>query len=302
MSAKEELQRLVDILSDYECAHLLSTVQDIAAGERFWESDISILYNEFVKTRVHNVSSQNIPSIIPAAPVVEGEFFVPIPIAKSYTGAPQVGLPTPQRISTVFSETLLSRRSRRDYSGGSISPSQLSALLQHACGITGHTAGYGYTRLPLRSFPSAGGLQAPEVYLSVQAVESISPGLYHYRPMDHVLESLRPGEYGRILRNMTLGQPWMETAAVVFMITGYYERLRWKYGERAYRYMCMDTGFLGENLYLAAEALELGACAIAGFVDDSLEGLLGIDGQDEMILLLMTVGVPQGRQENNSEV
>ena len=78
------------------------------------------------------------------------------------------------------------------------------------------------------------------------------------------------------------------------MLTGYYDRLRWKYGERAYRYMCMDTGFLAENLYLAAEAMGLGACAIAGFIDDAVEKLLGVDGKSEVVLLLATVGVRRG--------
>jgi SagB-type dehydrogenase family enzyme len=57
--------------------------------------------------------------------------------------------------------------------------------------------------------------------------------------------------------------------------------------------MCIDTGYLGQNIYLVAEALGLGACAIAGFVDDALEQLLGVDGKNEMILLLTAVGVPR---------
>jgi SagB-type dehydrogenase family enzyme len=295
MSVKEELQKLVDVLSDYECGHLLNAVQDIASGERFWESDIGILYNEYVKARYFNVS-RNLPNVIPAGLVAEEGIFAPIPIVKSYAGASRVELPRPERISATFSETLLRRRSRRDYTGESISLGRLSTLLQHACGSTDFVAGYGYTRLPLRSFPSAGGLQAPEVYLAAVAVDGLPPGLYHYYPVDHVLESLKPGDYGQTLRGVALGQPYIETSAVVFVITGYYERLRWKYGERAYRYMCMDAGFLGENLCLAAEALGLGACAIAGFIDDVLEELCGINGQDEMVLLLMTVGVPRNPQ------
>ncbi|MBW7883909.1 MAG: SagB/ThcOx family dehydrogenase, partial [Caldilineaceae bacterium] len=90
--------------------------------------------------------------------------------------------------------------------------------------------------------------------------------------------------------NLSLGQPYVASAAAVFLISGYYERLRWKYGERAFRYMCMDVGFLAQNIYLVGEALKLGVCAIAGFVDDAVEDLLGINGQDEVGLLLVTVG------------
>ena len=72
---------------------------------------------------------------------------------------------------------------------------------------------------------------------------------------------------------------------------GNHERLRWKYGERAYRFLCIDAGVLPEDLLLTAEALGLGACAISGFADDLVEELLEINGRDEIALLLVTVGV-----------
>ena len=129
-------------------------------------------------------------------------------------------------------------------------------------------------------------------YLSIQAVEGVDPGIYHYHPVDHALERIKPGNHGSALRNLALDQPWVETAAVVMIITGFYERLRWKYQARGYRFMCMDAGFLAENICLTAQALSLGACAIAGFIDDALETLLGIDGEDEVPLLLISVGTP----------
>ena len=181
----------------------------------------------------------------------------------------------------------------------SASLGQLSTLLQHACGITGFVAAYNFTRLPLRSFPSHGGLQAPEIYLSAQAVDGLSAGIYHYHVIDHVLESLNPGNHRQKLCTLAFNERHVESSAVVFLITGYYERLRWKYGERAYRFMCIDAGFLGENLYLVAEALELGACAISGFAQDGVEELLGIDGKEEMALMLLTIGVRQDIEGGN---
>jgi SagB-type dehydrogenase family enzyme len=290
MSAKEELQRLVDLLSDYECENLLGTVRKVTVGERFWETDISILYNEQVKTRSTGISPSS-ASTIPTIPATEEGLFLPIPIVKAYKSVPRIELPLPGYPDISLTKTILRRRSRREYNGKAISLHQLSTLLQLACGTTGFLPGYDYDRLPLRTFPSAGGLQSPEVYLSVQAVTGVPSGLYHYHLVDHALECLSPGDHSLTLSTLALGQPYLDAAAVVILISGYYERVRWKYGERAYRYMCMDAGFLAENLYLAAEALELGACAIAGFVDDAVERFLGIDGQDEMALLLVSVGV-----------
>jgi len=294
MSNKEELKRLVDVLGEDECAHLLRSVQHVAGGQRFWEGDVALLYNEYVKAH-YATFEENPNTVVSAGPEMEGGVFAPIPIVKPYLGAERVTLPDAEVLPTTVTQAMIGRRSRREYSGGAISLLQLSTLLQHSCGTTGFMRAYDYTRIPLRSFPSSGGLQAPELYLSVQAVDGVPPGLYHYHVIDHALESVRAGNHGATLRTLALGQPYVEASAVVFLICGNYERVRWKYGERAYRYMCMDVGFLGENIYLAAEALGLGACAIAGFIDDVIEDLLGINGQDEMILLLLTLSVLQSK-------
>jgi len=291
MSSKDDLLRLVSTLSEYECSQLMGLVGGTVAGNRFWETDIATLYNESVKLRYFNVT-RNAAAAAPPVPVVEDGIFAPIPILKSYSAAERVALPAPPSIVSEFGETLLNRRSERDYDGRAISLEVLSALLQHGCGTTGFAPAYGYNRLPLRTFPSSGGLQAPEVYLSAQAVEGVNPGIYHYHPVDHALELIKPGNHGAALRNLALDQPWVETASVVMIITGFYERLRWKYQARGYRFMCMDAGFLAENICLSARALSLGACAIAGFIDDALETLLGIDGEDEVPLLLISVGPP----------
>jgi SagB-type dehydrogenase family enzyme len=297
MSAKDELHRLVDVLSEYECKYLLDSVQDIAEGERFWEGDFGLLYNDYVKLRYVNISRT--PSPIPS---VEDDAFVPIPIIKAYAGAQRLQLPASERLNASLTETLTRRRSRRDYNGTSLSLIQLSTLLRHASGVTGFVPGYRYTRLPLRSFPSHGGLQAPEIYLSVQAVDGLPDGIYHYHALDHVLESLTPGDHSQRLCTLTFHERFVETSAVVFLITGYYERLRWKYGERAYRFMCMDAGFLGENFYLVAEALGLGACAISAFAQDEVEELLGIDGKEEIALMLLAVGVRPDNEKVSAEV
>lgn len=290
MSAKAEISRLIGALSEYECGHLLSAFQDVAAGERFWESEISRVYQEHVKTRLSN-RDQRADDVVPIGPDTSSGIFAPIPIAKSYPGAERLPLAMPRVLDAPFGDTLLERRSRRDYTGAAIDEVELATLMRYACGITGATSGYGYRHLPLRTFPTSGGLQSPEVYLSIQAVSGIAPGLYHYHVVDNVLETLREGQSGPFLTALSFQQAQVASASVVVLITGCFERLRWKYGQRAYKYMCMDVGYLGQNICLTAEAMGLGACAIAGFVDDAIEQWLGIDGHNEMLLLLTTVGV-----------
>jgi SagB-type dehydrogenase family enzyme len=285
---KRELQQLIDLLSDEECAWLLGAVRDVAEGERFWEGDSGIFYNEFVKQRYFRMPRR--AQSVPAAAGTEHDF-VPLHVVKSYSGASRVELPAPEPLSAPMTDVLMGRRSRRDYSGTAISLAEFSSLLQHGCGVTGFVSAYGYSRLPLRSFPSHGGLQSPEVYVSIQAVEEIPPGIYHYHPVDHVLESLRPGDHRERLYSLAFNETHIRMASVVLLITGCYGRLRWKYGERAYRFICLDAGFVGENFYLVAEALGLGTCAVSGFAQDAAEELLGVDGKEEMALFLLSVGV-----------
>jgi SagB-type dehydrogenase family enzyme len=292
MAAKEDLCRLVNLLSTEECEVLLKTIDRVTVGERYWEDDIATYYNEYVKTRHRDIDRD--PSLVPAVPVSDG-IFSPVPVVKGYPLAERVILPEHGQLGKGLTEILERRRSQRDYTGDSISLSELSTLLKHACGITGSIKAYGYERLPLRTFPSAGGLQAPEVYIIVQAVEGLRSGVYHYHAINNALEVVKQGDYRSLLVQIALDQPQIEKAAVVFAVTGSYERLRWKYGPRAYRYMCMDAGFLSENLCLAGQAMELGVCAYAGFIDDMLENFLGVNGQDEVALLLLSVGVANSR-------
>src|SRR2546426_6074150 len=127
VSAKEELQSLVGLLSEYECWHLMHAIQDITAGERFWEGDVGIFYNEYIKARYHNFI-RNPSSIIPVDLSIEEGIFAPIPIVKSYTDAGRIPLPAPEPLRATLTETLLYRRSRRDYTGQAISLVQLSTL------------------------------------------------------------------------------------------------------------------------------------------------------------------------------
>ena len=69
-------------------------------------------------------------------------------------------------------------------------------------------------------------------------------------------------------------------SAVTFIWVAVTERMYWRYGERGYRYLHLDAGHVCQNLYLAAEAIQCGVCAIAAFDDDLLNEVLQLDGQE----------------------
>jgi nitroreductase len=65
-----------------------------------------------------------------------------------------------------------------------------------------------------------------------------------------------------------------------------------KYGDRAYRYLHLDAGHLGQRMNLGAIYLDVGVSGIGGFFDDQVNEVLGIP-EDEAVLYITTLGVPR---------
>lgn len=196
----------------------------------------------------------------------------PIPAAKTEGG-------------TGIWEAIAQRRSIRAYGSRQLSFQELAQLLWATQGVTVRLGGY-----LLRAAPSAGALYPLETYLVCNRVEGLSPGLYHLYVPDWELEFLREGDLSGELTEALLGQGMAQLAAVVFAWSAVVDRSKWKYKERAYRYIYMDAGHTGENLYLASTALGLGCCTVGAFFDDEVNGVLGIDGVEETALYLGCVG------------
>jgi SagB-type dehydrogenase family enzyme len=178
------------------------------------------------------------------------------------------------------------RRSRRDYdSRKRLSCEALAILLWATQGIT---ARWGDTLF--RAAPSAGGLFPVETYLNVRSVDQLESGIYHFRPADFNLEFLRKGNFSGGLAEAALEQAIVGDAQVTFIWSAILARGKWKYRERAYRYIYLDAGHIAQNLYLAGEALGLGVCAVGAFLDDDVNRLLGIDGIEETVIYMAAVG------------
>jgi SagB-type dehydrogenase family enzyme len=205
---------------------------------------------------------------------------------KEYAWAEQIPLPSPDDFRGLYTEDAIQRRrSVRDYSGQPMTREELSRLLYYTGGINAERWGH-----RLRSAPSAGALYPIEVYLVVHRVESLKPGLYHYAVRNHTLELLRARDLrGEIVRH-GLMQEFLGQANLVLVFTAIFQRLRWKYQERTYRYALLEAGHLGQNVYLAAASMGMGACAVGAFLDDDLNAMLEVDGQHEAAIYMLSVG------------
>ena len=250
-----------------------------AAGWLIRPSDVGRLPGEDFGALYHRASS---PGFADALGALIGWGVQPSR-TKDYPGAARLTLPpvsAPPELSVA--RAIDRRRSLRDYAGRPLSTADLSWLLGAATGITGPGG--------LRAAPSAGAQYPIETYVVASRVEGIEPGIYHYAAADHALERVRGGTFGGDLVIAGLGQEFLGQAPVVLVLSAIFQRLRWRYRERAYRYALLEAGHIGQNVYLAAEAADLGACAVGAFFDDAINRLLDIDGAEEAALLLVPVG------------
>jgi len=207
---------------------------------------------------------------------------------KSFPGTPRFKLDPPLREGGMpLWEAIGRRRSVREYKNIALTSTELSQLIWAGQGVTKKISGY-----ELRAAPSAGALYPVETYLFIQNVDGFERGIYHYSAKEHTLELLRQGDFRSALVEAALDQDFLAEAAVVFAWTAVFGRSKWKYRERAYRYVYLDAGHIAQNVALAAVALGLGSCQVAALYDDEVNALIGVDGQEESILYLTSVGRP----------
>jgi len=210
---------------------------------------------------------------------------------KEYPQANKIELPSPREACSnpwqaMSLETALKhRRSVRDFEHKPISLGQLSYLLWASTGIQRIEGGYEF-----RTAPSAGALYPIETYVIANDVSKLEGGVYHYSVRAHKLDELRRGDLRRQITQAAMGQDMCATAAAVFVWSAVFERCKWKYGQRAYRYVYLDAGHIAENLALAAVSLNLGSCEIGALFDDEVNAILGIDGEQESTILMAVIG------------
>ena len=183
---------------------------------------------------------------------------------------------------------LAGRRSRRKFAPRSLSLAELSFLLWATQGVREVVGGGQAT---LRTVPSAGAMHPLETYLIVGRVEGLAAGVYRYLAVEHQLLALGcPEDLPARATAAALGQGFAGDSAAVFVWACLPYRGEWRYRAEAHKLALLDAGHVGQNLYIACEAIGCGTCAIAAYDQEALDSLLGLDGQEEMAVYLAPVG------------
>ena len=200
-------------------------------------------------------------------------------MAESYE---HIKLPNPRIMGEQSVEMLFKqRRSVRSYQKSPLNLAEVGQLLWSAQGVSDAQG--------LRTAPSAGALYPLKLFVVVGDVNELSPGIYQYNPKDHSLLKTANGDLRKSLKKAALDQTCVGDAAIIFVFTAIYQRTTWKYGKRGVRYVHMEVGHAGQNLFLQAEGLGLGTVVVGAFDDDEVREVLNLD-TDVQPLSLMPVG------------
>ncbi len=161
---------------------------------------------------------------------------------------------------------------------------ELSRILFFSYGVTAIMDSPKIDKTYMRAAPSAGGLYPSEVYLVFRDQPFINDGIYHYHGKEHHLVPVVEGSFWEKIAAYFIHQPALSEAGFLILLSGIYERSAWRYGERGYRRILLDTGHLLSNLSLMAREAGFLAYPLSGFQDTFLNSLLFLGDSTEVCL------------------
>jgi SagB-type dehydrogenase family enzyme len=128
------------------------------------------------------------------------------------------------------------------------------------------------------------------LYLYVNRVTGLDPGVYRYRPDCHELILIKRGDVARRAAYLSLEQELGAHACVVFSMIADLERAAASFGNRGYRYAHIEAGFIGQGLYLGAEAVGWNATGIGAFYDDDVLQFLELSPEQGQVIYHFAIG------------
>ncbi|GBF54263.1 hypothetical protein N0824_02126 [Microcystis sp. 0824] len=163
---------------------------------------------------------------------------------------------------------------------------RISRIVGCSYGLTAKIATMG-SPLYLRSAPSAGGLYPAEVYLISRGTEFLPAGLYSYQGQSHSLLLFWESDVWTNLQSACFWNPVLENTDIAVVTSAIFYRSAWRYEDRAYRRIFLDTGHLLGNIELSASINDYRAHLIGGFNDSQMNELLYLDSEKESVMTVI---------------
>jgi SagB-type dehydrogenase family enzyme len=165
----------------------------------------------------------------------------------------------------------------------------LGRLLFLSAGITKKRR-YPGGEILFRAASCTGALYHIDLYVVTTKVQGLDAGVYHFGPHDLSLRKLREGDLRGTLIEATSRESSISKAPTIIICTSTFWRNSWKYQSRAYRHTFWDGGTILANLITSANAYKIPSRIVAGFVDETVNGLLGLDTNREVAVSLAPLG------------
>ncbi|MDC0832512.1 SagB/ThcOx family dehydrogenase [Geitlerinema sp. CS-897] len=175
---------------------------------------------------------------------------------------------------------------------------RLSRLLYCTYGVTARIPTLSHDDLLLRAAPSAGGLYPAEVYLISRGISELPPGLYNYQSRDRSLLCFWDSNPWDDLQKSCFWHPALETTRLAIVTTAVFFRSAWRYQDRAYRRIHLDTGHVLGNLELAAAFTDYRPHLIGGFCDEAVDRLLYLDPEEEGAIAVIPLADLRDREQH----
>lgn len=236
--------------------------------------------------RLYHEHSAIGPGWAPTMTVEEAEALTERLDYKRYPDAVQVSLPTTRPLSAGLEDAIRRRISERAFSPEPVALDAAATLLRLGSGVIEWTA------VPRRAAPSPGGLYPVETYPVALRVEGLDAGVYHYAPLDDVLELVSPLDGREAMQPFLPPDLYEASPALAIVLAVVFPRVQAKYLERGYRFALLEAGHIAQNVLLAATALGLHSVPLGGFWDDPFNRLMGFDGVNEAVVYAVLVGRP----------
>ncbi len=210
--------------------------------------------------------------------------------------------PAEFKVGTIsVKDAVCNRRSRRDYTPAPFSLEELSYLLWATQGLFKTGQDEKGKPVQFKTVPSGGARHPFETYLLINRVAGVAPGIYRYLPQEHQLLLIKEdATFDKQIMASCYGQAFIGSSAAVFVWAAIPARTEWHYGSIAQKLIAIEAGHLCQNLYLAAESIHSGVCAVMGYDQARMDGLLGLDGKEEFVIYLAATGKVEPGQDTKS--
>lgn len=229
--------------------------------------------------------------------------FLPLPARPQDFPGARISLHRPdlaalRRDDTRLTVALEDRKSVRSYGADPLTLTQVGEFLFRCARARKVTPGE--VELVDRVYPSGGQLGELELYLVVEVVAGLEPGIYHYDSHEHCL--VATGATAGAARSLLAdaggllvppGRP-----PLLIVVTARFGRLMWKYKSLSYALTLKHVGALYQAMYLVATAMGLAPCALGTGDSEAFCDAVGLDYLTESSVGEFALGVPAAdRQE-----